>query len=263
LFEVIIVDDLIANMWSPVLPKVKVNKTVVLGKGELGWAIRKGSPLLRSALTEAYTNAIKNTPKDLADRLARYSGRVRQLQNPTGTDDYKRFQATLALFKKYATQYKFDPVMLAAQGFQESLLNQDARSPVGAIGLMQLMPATGSEMGVGDITIAASNVHAGAKYMDQLMTKYLADAKFDEMNRTLFAFAAYNCGPGNIAKLRKTAQERGLDPNVWFNNVEIVTAEKIGMETTMYVRNIYKYYVAYKLMMAAEEARKGARGGIK
>jgi membrane-bound lytic murein transglycosylase MltF len=260
---VIIVDDMVANMWSPVLPKVKVNKTVVLRKGNLGWAIRKGSPLLAKAVTDAYVNAIQNTPKNLADRLARYSGRVRQLQNPTGSDDYKRFQQTLALFKKYAAQYKFDPLLLAAQGFQESQLKQEARSPVGAIGLMQVMPATGKELNVGDITVAESNVHAGAKYMDQLMTRELADAKLDELNRTLFAFAAYNCGPGNMAKLRKTAVDRGLDPNVWFNNVEIVTAEKIGLETTMYVRNIYKYYVAYKLMLAAEEARKGARGGIK
>ena len=91
----------------------------------------------------------------------------------------------------------------------------------------------------------------------------MADAKLDELNRTLFAFAAYNCGPGNMAKLRKTAPDRGLDPNVWFNNVEVVTAEKIGIETTMYVRNIYKYYVAYKLMMAAEEVQKKARETIK
>jgi membrane-bound lytic murein transglycosylase MltF len=130
---------------------------------------------------------------------------------------------------------------------------------VGAIGIMQLMPATGAEMKVGDIRIAESNVHAGAKYMDQLMTKYLVDANFDETNRTLFAFACYNAGPGNIARMRKEAEKRGLDPNKWFNNVELVTAEKIGMETTTYVRNIYKYYVAYKLMLDVEEARKKAR----
>ena len=83
------------------------------------------------------------------------------------------------------------------------------------------------------------------------------------MNRTLFAFAAYNCGPGNMAKIRKAAAERGLDPNVWFNNVEIITAEKIGLETTTYVRNIYKYYVSYKLMEQTREAQKAARESIK
>jgi membrane-bound lytic murein transglycosylase MltF len=263
LLEVILVDDLIANMWSPVLPKVKVNKAAVLRTGTFGWAIRKGSPILQKTIMEAYVNAIQNTPKNLSDRLARYSGRVRQLQNPTGSADYKRFQDTLALFKKYATQYRFDALMLSAQGYQESQLNQEARSPVGAIGLMQVMPATGKELNVGDITVADSNVHAGTKYMDQLIGRELAGAKMDDVNRTLFAFAAYNCGPGNMAKLRKTAEARGLDPNVWFNNVEIITAEKIGIETTLYVRNIYKYYVAYKLMLAADQAQKAARETIK
>jgi membrane-bound lytic murein transglycosylase MltF len=212
---------------------------------------------------DAYVNAIQKTPKNLSDRAARYKGRVRQLQNPTGSADYKRFMETIGLFKKYGALYHFDPLMLAAQGFQESLLNQEARSPVGAIGIMQLMPATGKELQVGDITIAEPNVHAGTKYMDQLMRKEYPDARFDDVNRTLFAFAAYNCGPGNMARIRKAAAARGLDPNVWFNNVEIITAEKIGIETTTYVRNIYKYYVSYKLMEESRAAQQKAKEAIK
>jgi len=124
---------------------------------------------------------------------------------------------------------------------------------------MQVMPATGKELKVGDIRTTEPNIHAGAKYMDQLMTKYFPDAKFDESNRTLFAFASYNAGPGNISKMRKAAVKGGLDPDQWFNNVEIVTAQKIGIETTTYVRNIYKYYVAYKLMQESREAGQKAR----
>jgi membrane-bound lytic murein transglycosylase MltF len=149
--------------------------------------------------------------------------------------------------------------MLAAQGYQESTLDQNAKSAVGAIGVMQLMPATGAELKVGDIHLIEPNIHAGAKYMDQLMAKYFPDAKFSEGNRPLFAFASYNCGPGNVAKMRKEAAKRGLDPDKWFNNVEIVTAEKIGIETTTYVRNIYKYYVAYKLMLDAHDVADKAR----
>jgi len=100
---------------------------------------------------------------------------------------------------------------------------------------------------VGDIKVAEHNVHAGAKYMDGLMTNYFRDANFSEQDHSLFAFASYNAGPGNISRMRKLAEKRGLDPNKWFSNVELVTAEKIGFETTTYVRNIYKYYVAYKL----------------
>ena len=125
---------------------------------------------------------------------------------------------------------------------------------------MQIMPATGAELKVGDIRVTEANIHGGAKYMDQLMTRYFKDANFDAPNRALFAFASYNAGPGNIAKMRKLAAERGLNPDKWFNNVEMVTAEKIGIETTTYVRNIFKYYTSYKLMLEAAQEREQARG---
>jgi membrane-bound lytic murein transglycosylase MltF len=80
---------------------------------------------------------------------------------------------------------------------------------------------------------------------------------------TARAFAAYNVGPGRIASMRKEAAKRGLDPDKWFNNVEIVTAEKVGIEPTTYVRNIFKYYTAYKLMLDLEETQKKARATIK
>jgi membrane-bound lytic murein transglycosylase MltF len=120
------------------------------------------------------------------------------------------------------------------------------------------MPATGQGLKVGDIRQIEPNIHAGAKYMDILMSKYFPDAHFSEANRPLFAFASYNAGPGNIARMRREAQTRGLDPDKWFNNVELVVAEKIGQETTTYVRNIYKYYVSYKLTMQAAEDRRAA-----
>jgi len=124
---------------------------------------------------------------------------------------------------------------------------------------MQIIPATGAELKVGDITLTEPNIHAGAKYMDQLMTRYFPDAKFDEANRSLFGFASYNAGPGRIAQMRKEAEKRGLDPDKWFNNVELVTAEKVGIETTTYVRNIYKYYAAYRLSLDVLDEQKKAR----
>jgi membrane-bound lytic murein transglycosylase MltF len=170
-----------------------------------------------------------------------------------------RFRQTIALFEKYGGEYGFDPLMLAAQGYQESTLDQSKRGPTGAIGVMQVMPATGSALKVGDIRVTDANIHAGAMYLDQLMTRYFKDAHFDEQNRALFAFASYNAGPGNIARMRAEAQKRGLDPDQWFNNVEVVTAEKIGIETATYVRNIYKYYVSYKLMQGARAAAQAAK----
>jgi membrane-bound lytic murein transglycosylase MltF len=259
LIELLVVDDWKARMWAQVMPRLKVRGDLVLrADAKTGWAIRKGSPLLAAEIDDFFKNwALKQGVIDY--RMNRYMRRVKELKDPTASAEHKRFQSTLALFEKYGARYQFDPLMLAAQGYQESQLNQQARSHVGAIGIMQLMPATGAEMKVGDITVAESNVHAGAKYMDQLMTKFFPDARFSEGNRPLFAFASYNCGPGNVATARREAMRRGLDPDKWFNNVEIVVAEKVGVETTTYVRNIYKYYVAYRLMLDAQAEAEKAR----
>jgi membrane-bound lytic murein transglycosylase MltF len=259
LVELVVVDDWKSHMWAQVLPKLSVRSDLVLRSGaKTGWAIRKDSPKLAAEIDDFFRNwAMKQGVADY--RMRTYMSKVRELKDPTAGPEYKRFETTLALFKKYGNQYDFDPLMLAAQGYQESQLNQNAKSNVGAIGVMQLMPETGEQMKVGDIHLTEANIHAGTKYMDQLMTKYFADAQFSEGNRPLFAFAAYNCGPGNVAKARNDAQRRGLDPNKWFNNVELVIAQQIGTQTTTYVRNIYKYYVAYKLTLDAKAEADKAR----
>jgi membrane-bound lytic murein transglycosylase MltF len=262
LIELLVVDDWKAHMWSLVLPKTKVRSDLVLrANARTGWAIRKDSPKLAAEIDDFFRNwAMKQGVADY--RMNSYMKRVKELKDPTASAEYKRFRETLALFEKYGKKYGFDPLMLAAQGYQESQLNQNAKSAVGAVGVMQLMPATGEQMKVGDIHVTESNIHAGAKYMDQLMTQYFADAKLSEGNRPLFAFASYNCGPGNVAKARKEAERRNLDPEKWFNNVEIVVAQKIGTETTTYVRNIYKYYVAYRLTLDAQAEAEKARQQI-
>ena len=259
LFQLIVVDDWKARMWTQVLPKLKVRTDLVLRKeAKTGWAIRKESPRLAAEIDDFFKNwAIKQGVADY--RMNVYMKRVKELRDPTATEEYRRFQETLAIFERYGARYGFDPLMLAAQGYQESQLDQRARSHVGAIGIMQLMPSTGEQMKVGSITVAEPNIHAGAKYMDLLLSRYFSDANFSEGNRPLFAFASYNAGPANVRKARRAAERRGLDPNRWFNNVEIVVAQQIGTETTTYVRNIYKYYVAYKLMLEAEETARKAR----
>jgi len=259
LVELQVVDDWKARMWAQTLPKLKVRTDLVLrADAKTGWAIRKESPELAAEIDDFFRNwAMKQGVADYRMRV--YMRKVKELKDPTTSAEYKRFQETLVLFKKYGKQYSFDPLMLAAQGYQESQLNQQAKSQVGAIGVMQLMPATGEQMKVGDIHLLEANIHAGVKYMDQLMTTYFSDVQFSEGNRPLFAFASYNCGTGNVAKARKEAERRGLDPNKWFNNVELVVAEKIGTETTTYVRNIYKYYVAYKLTLDALAESQKAR----
>lgn len=263
LLQAIVVDDWKAKMWAQVLPKIKVNAGAVLrAGGQRAWVMRKDSPKLRAVVAEFYDKSVR-LANPSAVRLAQYFRRIKQIHDPTTANDRRRFEATLDLFRKYGKQYHFDPLMLAAQGYQESQLNQKAKSRVGAIGIMQVMPATGTELKVGDINGIEANIHADTKYMDVLMTRYFKDAKFSETDRTLFAFASYNCGAGNVSRMRKEAAKRGLDPDQWFNNVEIVTAEKIGAETTTYVRNIFKYYTAYSLMSDIEAQQKKAEESVK
>jgi membrane-bound lytic murein transglycosylase MltF len=259
LLSLIVVDEWKARLWAKILPAIVLHPDVALRTdGKTGWAMRKGSPQLNAAIDDFVRNyVIKSGAYD--SRLAAYHRRTKQLLDPTSSREWKRFEQTVDLFDRYAPRYGFEPLLLMAQGYQESRLDQGAKSPVGAIGVMQLMPATGREMRVGDIRVTEANVHAGAKYMDTLARKYFPDANFTEANRALFAFAAYNAGPGRIAQMRKLALERGLDPDKWFNNVEIVTAEKVGVEPTTYVRNVYKYYVAYSLLEEVHTAREAAR----
>jgi membrane-bound lytic murein transglycosylase MltF len=257
LIRIMVVDQWKADLWAQVLRKITVHRTMTVRTGvKVGWAMRKDTPKLAEVVNEFITFARGN--KTAAQRLAAYHRRFKQMKNATEGDAWKKFKETIALFHKYGERYGFDHLMVAAQGYQESLLDQSARSPVGAIGIMQLMPATGNELAVGDIHLAEPNVHGGIKYMRRLIDYYFRDANFDEQNRTLFAFASYNAGPGRIAKLRREAQLRGLDQDTWLNNVEIVAARRIGQETVQYVRNIYKYYIAYRLQLDTLEMRKAA-----
>ncbi len=259
LIGAMVVDDWKARLWATTLPKIVVHDDIVLRAATpKGWAIRKGSPELAAVLNRFYTGWVKSSGV-IPYRMKQYLHNVKALNNAAARADQQRFEALIDLFEKYGQRYGFDPLMLAAQGYQESTLDQNRKSHVGAVGVMQVMPATGAELKVGDIRQAEPNIHAGAKYMDQLMSRYFQDAKFSEANRTLFAFASYNAGPGNIAKMRTEATKRGLDPDKWFNHVELVTAEKIGIETTTYVRNIYKYYVSYKLATEIAQQREALK----
>ncbi|HJS72805.1 MAG TPA: transglycosylase SLT domain-containing protein, partial [Vicinamibacteria bacterium] len=162
----------------------------------------------------------------------------------------------------YSDQYKFDWLLMAAQGYQESTLDQSKRSHVGAIGVMQVMPTTAKDKAVNipDIENLESNIHAGIKYNRWVVDNFYNDEAIPPIDRQLFAFASYNAGPGRVARLRKEAEEQGLNPNKWFNNVELIAAKRIGRETVQYVSNIYKYYLAYQMVVRQQELRKEAKG---
>jgi membrane-bound lytic murein transglycosylase MltF len=258
LLPAVVVDDWIARLWVQIIKGLKLHPKAVLWEGgQIAWAVRPDNPKLLATLDRAIAELDGDTIK-WASHTKIYLEKLKQLHSATKGADMQRFRDTLAIFRTYAGQYQFDTLLLLAQGYQESRLDQSVRSPVGAIGIMQLMPQTGRILGVGDIHKADANVHAGAKYIAQLMDAYFKGIPFDEQNRTLFAFAAYNAGPGKIRSLRREAEAQNLDPNVWFDNVERVAAVRVGQETVRYVRNIYKYYIAYKLIQEDAAADKAA-----
>jgi membrane-bound lytic murein transglycosylase MltF len=181
------------------------------------------------------------------------------VKNSTSEAELRKFQQMVELFKRYSTQYQFDYLMISAQAYQESQLDQSARSKAGAVGVMQVLPKTARDpvVGIPDVTKLDNNIHAGVKYLRFMTDRYFDEPGIDATNRTLLAFASYNAGPAKVARLRQQAKREGLDPNVWFGNVEHVAAKVIGRETVQYVSNIYKYYVAYRIAQerAAEQEK--------
>lgn len=260
LLKVIVVDDWKAELWAGLLPKIRPRPDLAVSEpSDIGWAFRKASPKLAAVVDDF----IRRHPGAFAARYKAYPQYIKRMRNATAEADWQRFEKTVALFRKYGERYRFDYLMVTALGYQESRLDQNARSHVGAIGIMQLMPDTGRSLKVGDITKTEPNVHGGFKYLRQIYDKHLDTEGVDEQNRTLFAIAAYNAGSGRVARLRAEAAEKKLDPNVWFNNVELIAARRVGQETVVYVRNIYKYYVAYKLQLETLEERRAAATKLK
>jgi len=262
LAPITVVDDYLADFWSKVFTKITVHRDLtVRSGGTLAVAFRKDNPKLRSVVnawirkhgeSDAFRNVIER----------RYLESVKYAKNAAAETERKKLQDVVALFKKYGAQYNLDYLLMAAQGYQESTLDQNAKSTVGAIGVMQVMPPTAKELNVGDITKVDSNIHAGVKYMRFMMDQYFANEPMDDLNKGLMTFAAYNAGPGRLRQLRRETEKRGLNPNVWFGNVERVASERIGRETVTYVSNIFKYYVAYRLLAEQTQRRDAAKAGV-
>ena len=262
LVPLIVVDAHKARFWARIFRYIKPHPEIVVGAGgDIAWAMRKNSPLLKKEVDDfVATHRAGTTFGNIV--LRRYFENVHWVKQATSGPALRRFQQVVALFRKYSDRYDMDYLLMMAQGFQESQLQQDAVSPAGAIGIMQLMPATGRSMRVGDITRPGPNIHAGVKYMRFMVDTFYAKEPMEPLDKGLFAFAAYNAGPGRVQQLRGYAEKRGLDPNRWFNNVELIAAERIGQETVIYVSNIYKYYIAYRLMQENEEESRKAREEI-
>ena len=247
-----------AEFWSKVLPHLALHPNIVLKEeGHLAWATRRDSPKLKELLDEFVKDRQSGTSFGNT-LIRRYLENAKWMQDASSSEEMKKFQAYVRYFKKYAAEYDFDYLMLVAQGYQESLLDQSRKNPSGAVGIMQVIPkyAAAPPINIANVEIAENNIQAGAKMMHNITETYFNDGKLDPLNRTLMSFAAYNAGPTRIARLRKKTANEGLNPDEWFANVELIVAKEIGQETTQYVSNIYKYYVAYKLTLEESGVQK-------
>ena len=209
LAPITVVDDYLAEFWSQVFPNITVHRDVTVRTGgSLAIAFRKENPQLRDAVNSWLRKHGKGDAfRNVVER--RYLQNMSFVKNAAADAERQKLQTVVALFKKYGAEYDVDYLLMAAQGYQESTLDQAVKSPVGAIGVMQVMPPTGKELNVGDITEVDANIHAGVKYMRFMMDRYFKDDPMDNLNKALMTFAAYNAGPGRLRQLRKEAEQAG------------------------------------------------------
>ena len=251
LIPMIVIDSHKGKFWSKIFKNLTLHQDIkVRTGGQIGWAFRKGSPKLEKIVNDFMKISKKGT---LVGNILfkRYLENTKWVRNSLNDKELQRFRRTIKLFQTYAGQYNFDWVMIAALAYQESRIDQSKRSPMGAIGVMQVLPNTARDKNVNipDIEEIESNIHAGVKYLRFIRNRYFEKEPMDDLNKMLFSFASYNAGPSKVIRLRSEASRAGLDPNDWFRNVENIAARRIGRETVQYVSNIYKYYIAYRLMM--------------
>ncbi len=255
-----VVDSYMADLYLQVFPGLRLHEGIASPPVNVAWAFRKNSPKLAAEVNAFVRQHAQGT---LAGNvlISKYLKTTKWVKNARSDEERRRFESMIGLFRKYGAQYDLDYLLMAAQGFQESGLDQAKRSHVGAIGVMQVMPATARDKAVGipDIDKLESNIHAGIKYNRWVVDNFYDDPAISPRDKQLFAFASYNAGPGRVAGLRREAKAQGLDPNRWFNNVELVAARRIGRETVTYVSNIYKYYLAYQMMSQGRETRREAK----
>jgi len=251
LIPMIVMDSHKAQFWAQIFDNIKVRQDIAVRTGgEIAWAFRKNSPKLKAVVNEFVKDHKKGTLFGNI-LLKRYLRDTKYVKNSTAQEEMKKFRSMVALFEKYAGHYDFDYLMVGAMAYQESGLDQSKRSPAGAVGVMQLLPTTAADPNVGipDIEKLDKNIHAGTKYLRFIVDRYFKDESMDDVNKMLFAFASYNAGPARVSSLRDKTAAMGLDPNVWFHNVEVVAAKEIGRETVQYVSNIYKYYIVYRRLV--------------
>ncbi|MCG9574614.1 lytic transglycosylase F [Vibrio tubiashii] len=243
-----ILDSHKAELWLKVMENIQVHSNVPLREeGQIGWAMRKNSPKLE-AFVNKYLKDYRSGTLLGNVIYGKYLGNTQWLKRILNPNHINKLESLTPIFELYSDQYNFDSLMISAQGFQESGLDQSKVSHKGAVGVMQVLPSTAKDPNVNipDIYQVDNNIHAGVKYMRFVKDRYFSEQNILPEDQVYFALAAYNAGPANIRKMRRLAEKNGYDPNKWFRNVEIMARRNIGREPVHYVSNINRYFIIYK-----------------
>lgn len=253
----IVLDSHKTELWLKAMENIQAHTALPLrNDGQIAWAMRHESPKLK-AFVNQYLKKYRSGTLLGNVIYGKYLDNTRWLKRMLDPNHINKLDSLTSIFELYSQRYQFDPLMVSAQGFQESGLDQKKVSHKGAIGIMQVLPSTAKDPNVNipDIYQTENNIHAGVKYLHFVKHRYFSDDNISEDDKVYFALAAYNAGPGNIRKMRRLAEKNGYDPNKWFRNVEIMARRNISREPVHYVSNINRYFVIYKQLDALKRLR--------
>ena len=254
--KAIVLDSHKAKLWMSFMDDIRSHTKIPIRKGgEIAWAMRHDSPELMKVVNKFVRTAKSGTL--LGNVIyGKYIDNTNWLNKALNPKKIAQLEKLSSLFTKYGEKYDFDYLLIAAVAYQESGFDNNLVSSRGAVGIMQILPSTASDPNVNikNVRNLENNVHAGVKYLAFLRRYYFSDNAISKENKLYLTLAAYNAGPGNIERMRKRAAQQGYDPNVWFNNVEVVTRRSLG-ETGRYVTNVNRYYVIYKQLESLDLAK--------
>jgi membrane-bound lytic murein transglycosylase F len=266
-YELTLADSSIVNREISMGTKVKKLFPLKNG-GSYSWIVRKNNPKLLDAVNKFFKLNYKGLKFNIIyNKYFKNIRRITKLKNFTSKQKGKISQFD-NLFKKYAKKYNFNWLMIASQSFQESRFNPKAKSWVGAMGLMQVMPKTGKMLGFNDLYNPDNGVHAGTKYMKWLKKRFKDSVPAKD--KLWFTLASYNAGYGHVLDAIEVAKIMGLNPNKWFNNVAVAMTKlskrkyrkytKYGYckckEPIAYVSQIKTRYETYSVFIKEKEKSK-------
>ncbi len=251
----------IASLMASYYPVLNIDVPLSMTQN-MGWVVRKSSPQLLNEINEWLVDYKKKSEYYMI--YNKYYKNKKSFKRRVNSDFYSLKQNKISkyddLIKLESTKIDWDWRLLASQVYQESRFNPSAVSWAGAVGLMQMMPATAKEFGVQWRSNPEQSLQGGVRYLNYLLDRF--ESIEDPLQRVKFTLASYNCGYGHVSDARRLAQKYNLNPDIWDDNVEkmilslrypknfndpvVKHGYLRGTEPYTYVRQIFERFDHYK-----------------